>query len=95
VTYLYLYYLIQNDTPKLSSFKVINDQARPYQYHYDYNYKFKLDAISIIILRVVARLCRGVTSQYSEGPLLRRSIIPKVHYSEGALFRRCISPKVH
>jgi len=36
-----------------------------------------------------------VTSQYSEGSLFQRSIIPKVHWSEGALFRRCISPKVH
>jgi len=35
-----------------------------------------------------------VTSQYSEGSLFRRSIIPKVHWSEGAFFRRCISPKI-
>jgi len=35
-----------------------------------------------------------MTSQYSEGPLLWRFIIPKVHWSEGALFRRCISSKI-
>ena len=31
-----------------------------------------------------------VTSQYSEGSLFRRSIIPKVHWSEGALVRKLV-----
>ena len=33
-------------------------------------------------------------SRCSEGFLLRRSIVPKVHCSEGSLFRRFVDPKV-
>ena len=31
---------------------------------------------------------------YSDGPLLGRSVIPKVLYSEGPIFRRSFIPKV-
>ena len=36
----------------------------------------------------------SVHGHYSEGPLFRRSVVPKVRCSEGPLFRRFVVPKV-
>ena len=42
---------------------------------------------SVVVLPGIAR--------FSEGPLFRRSVVPKVRCSEGPLFRRSVVPKVH
>ena len=34
------------------------------------------------------------TARFSEGPLFRKSVVPKVRSSEGSLLRRFIAPKV-
>ena len=37
---------------------------------------------------------RPGTARFSEGPLFRRSVVPKVRCSESSLFRRFVTPKL-
>jgi len=41
------------------------------------------------------RKLRYIQSSAFKWSIFRRPIAPKVHYSEGALVQRCIIPKVH
>ena len=80
--------------------RIVTATSSSSQLHAGFSYTYILCSIQILIL-ARSTLSSGPnmvsqvgTARFSEGPLLRRSVVPKVQCSEGPLFRRYIAPKV-